>query len=132
MSATPASPLVGVVMGSRSDWDTMQHASVKLDALGIAHEVRVVSAHRTPDALFDYAASAQARGLRAIVAESDRLRFAEHILGAGEQLFEAMCRAVELHRISPVVDKVFPWTEAPAAFAAMQGGEHFGKIVLQF
>ncbi len=68
MSANPASPLVGVVMGSRSDWDTMQHASVKLDALGIAHEVRVVSAHRTPDALFDYAASAQARGLRAIVA----------------------------------------------------------------
>jgi len=68
MSANPASPLVGVVMGSRSDWDTMQHASVKLDALGIAHEVRVVSAHRTPDALFDYAATAQARGLRAIVA----------------------------------------------------------------
>ena len=68
MSAHPASPLVGVVMGSRSDWDTMQHASVKLDALGIAHEVRVVSAHRTPDALFDYAATAQARGLRAIVA----------------------------------------------------------------
>ena len=68
MSATPASPLVGVVMGSRSDWDTMQHASVKLDALGIAHEVRVVSAHRTPDVLFDYAASAQARGLRAIIA----------------------------------------------------------------
>ncbi len=68
MSANLASPLVGVVMGSRSDWDTMQHASVKLDALGIAHEVRVVSAHRTPDALFDYAATAQARGLRAIVA----------------------------------------------------------------
>ncbi len=68
MSANPASPLVGVVMGSRSDWDTMQHASVKLDALGIAHEVRVVSAHRTPDVLFDYAATAQARGLRAIVA----------------------------------------------------------------
>ncbi|MCW5581416.1 MAG: 5-(carboxyamino)imidazole ribonucleotide mutase [Luteimonas sp.] len=68
MSANPASPLVGVVMGSRSDWDTMQHASVKLDALGIAHEVRVVSAHRTPDVLFDYAATAQSRGLRAIIA----------------------------------------------------------------
>ena len=68
MSANPASPLVGVVMGSRSDWDTMQHASVKLDALGIAHEVRVVSAHRTPDVLFDYAATAHARGLRAIIA----------------------------------------------------------------
>ena len=61
-------PLVGVVMGSRSDWETMQHAAAKLDALGVAHEVRVVSAHRTPDVLFEYAASAQARGLRAIIA----------------------------------------------------------------
>jgi 5-(carboxyamino)imidazole ribonucleotide mutase len=68
MSATPGSPLVGVVMGSRSDWDTMQHAAQKLEAFGIAHEVRVVSAHRTPDVLFDYAASAQRRGLRAIIA----------------------------------------------------------------
>ena len=61
-------PLVGIVMGSRSDWKTMQHAAAKLDALGVPHEVRVVSAHRTPDVLFDYAASAQARGLRAIIA----------------------------------------------------------------
>ena len=68
MSDSPASPLVGVVMGSRSDWDTMQHAVQKLEALGIAHEVRVVSAHRTPDALFDYAATARSRGLRAIIA----------------------------------------------------------------
>jgi 5-(carboxyamino)imidazole ribonucleotide mutase len=59
---------VGIVMGSRSDWDTMQHAAAKLEALGIAHEVRVVSAHRTPDVLFEYAASAQARGLYAIIA----------------------------------------------------------------
>lgn len=48
------------------------------------------------------------------------------------EMFEAMCRSIELHRISPVVDKVFPWTEAGAAFAAMAGGEHFGKIVLEF
>lgn len=61
-------PRIGVVMGSRSDWETMQHASTRLDALGIAHEVRVVSAHRTPDVLFDYAATAQSRGLRAIIA----------------------------------------------------------------
>ncbi len=66
----PASdtPLIGIVMGSRSDWETMQHAAAKLEALGVAHEVRVVSAHRTPDVLFDYAASAQSRGLRAIIA----------------------------------------------------------------
>jgi 5-(carboxyamino)imidazole ribonucleotide mutase len=61
-------PLVGIVMGSRSDWETMQHASAKLDALGVPHEVRVVSAHRTPDVLFEYAATAQPRGLRAIIA----------------------------------------------------------------
>ena len=59
---------IGVVMGSRSDWDTLQHAAETLDRLGIAHEVRVVSAHRTPDLLFDYANSAHTRGLRAIIA----------------------------------------------------------------
>ena len=61
-------PKVGIVMGSRSDWETMQHAAQKLEALGVAHEVRVVSAHRTPDVLFDYAEKAAARGLRAIIA----------------------------------------------------------------
>ena len=55
-------------MGSRSDWETMQHAAAKLDALGVPHEVRVVSAHRTPDVLFEYAASARSRGLRVIIA----------------------------------------------------------------
>ena len=65
---TSQAPLVGVVMGSRSDWDTMQHAVARLEALGVPHEVRVVSAHRTPDVLFDYAATAHARGLRAIIA----------------------------------------------------------------
>lgn len=63
-----AAPLVGIVMGSRSDWETMQHAAAKLEALGVPHEVRVVSAHRTPDVLFDYAATARSRGLRAIIA----------------------------------------------------------------
>src|SRR5579872_3126359 len=61
-------PRIGVVMGSRSDWDTLQHAAETLDRLGIAHEVRVVSAHRTPDLLFDYASQARTRGLRAIIA----------------------------------------------------------------
>ncbi|WP_374318388.1 5-(carboxyamino)imidazole ribonucleotide mutase [Pseudoxanthomonas kaohsiungensis] len=68
LDSPPATPLVGLVMGSRSDWETMQHAAQKLDALGVPHEVRVVSAHRTPDVLFDYAASARDRGLRAIIA----------------------------------------------------------------
>jgi 5-(carboxyamino)imidazole ribonucleotide mutase len=61
-------PLIGIVMGSRSDWETMQHAAAKLEALGVPHEVRVVSAHRTPDVLFEYAVTAQSLGLRAIIA----------------------------------------------------------------
>jgi 5-(carboxyamino)imidazole ribonucleotide mutase len=66
--AARTGPLVGIVMGSRSDWETMQHATAMLESLGVAHEVRVVSAHRTPDVLFEYAAGAQSRGLRAIIA----------------------------------------------------------------
>ena len=61
-------PLVGIIMGSRSDWDTMRHAAATLDALGVAHETRVVSAHRTPQRLYDYAAGAKGRGLKAIIA----------------------------------------------------------------
>lgn len=61
-------PLVGVVMGSQSDWPVMQHCHDTLVRFGVEHECRVVSAHRTPDLLFEYAASAQERGLRAIVA----------------------------------------------------------------
>ena len=62
------SPLVGVIMGSKSDWETMRHAVETLDALGVPNETRVVSAHRTPDLLFEYAGSAQSRGLRVIIA----------------------------------------------------------------
>ena len=65
--ATPP-PLVGVIMGSKSDWDTLQHAATTLDELRIPYEVRVVSAHRTPDQMFEYAASAEARGLQVIIA----------------------------------------------------------------
>jgi 5-(carboxyamino)imidazole ribonucleotide mutase len=60
--------LVGIIMGSSSDWETMQGAAATLEALGVAHEVRIVSAHRTPDLLFEYAASARGRGLKAIIA----------------------------------------------------------------
>lgn len=61
-------PLVGIVMGSKSDWDSLRPASDVLEQLDIAHEVRVVSAHRTPDLLFEYAASARSRGLQLIIA----------------------------------------------------------------
>jgi 5-(carboxyamino)imidazole ribonucleotide mutase len=63
-----AKPLVGVVMGSKSDWDTMSHTADTLDALGIPHEVRVMSAHRTPDQAIEYAATAEERGLEVIIA----------------------------------------------------------------
>lgn len=62
------SPLVGVIMGSKSDWETMSHAVEVLETLGVPHEVKVVSAHRTPDLLFEYASTAEARGLQVIIA----------------------------------------------------------------
>jgi len=60
--------LVGIVMGSSSDWETMRHAAETLDALGVTHEVKVVSAHRTPDRLVNYAKNARARGLQVVIA----------------------------------------------------------------
>jgi 5-(carboxyamino)imidazole ribonucleotide mutase len=61
-------PLVGIVMGSQSDWETMRHAAETLAALGVEHETKIVSAHRTPDLLFEYASTAEERGLEVIVA----------------------------------------------------------------
>jgi 5-(carboxyamino)imidazole ribonucleotide mutase len=63
-----AEPRVGIIMGSRSDWETMRHAAEMLDTLGVPYETKVVSAHRTPKRLYDYAHSARERGLRVIVA----------------------------------------------------------------
>jgi 5-(carboxyamino)imidazole ribonucleotide mutase len=68
MAPVPDQPLIGVIMGSRSDWATLSHAVATLEELGVPHEVRVVSAHRTPDLLFDYAQTAAARGLEVIIA----------------------------------------------------------------
>ena len=65
---TEAASLIGIIMGSQSDWATMQHAAEVLDKLGIAYETRIISAHRTPDRLHEYAGGAQARGLKAIIA----------------------------------------------------------------
>ena len=61
-------PLIGIIMGSQSDWETMRHASDILGALEVPHETRIISAHRTPDRLYDYAKGAAARGLKAIIA----------------------------------------------------------------
>src|SRR5579864_6892993 len=63
-----AASVIGIIMGSQSDWETMQHAAQALERLGIAYETRIMSAHRTPERLLDYARGAQARGLKAIIA----------------------------------------------------------------
>ena len=63
-----AEPLVGIIMGSSSDWEVMRHAAETLDGLGVAHEVKIVSAHRTPKRLYEYAHGARDRGLKAIIA----------------------------------------------------------------
>jgi 5-(carboxyamino)imidazole ribonucleotide mutase len=68
MNAAASKPLIGVVMGSSSDWDVMQHAVAILKEFGVAHEAQVISAHRMPDQMFAYAETARARGLRAIIA----------------------------------------------------------------
>jgi 5-(carboxyamino)imidazole ribonucleotide mutase len=64
----PPQPLVGIIMGSKSDWDTMSHAAETLDALDVPYETRVVSAHRTPDLMFEYASTAEERGIQVIIA----------------------------------------------------------------
>ncbi|MEG3177210.1 5-(carboxyamino)imidazole ribonucleotide mutase [Sphingomonas sp. RB3P16] len=66
--ASSASPLVGIIMGSTSDWETMHHAADLLEELGVAHEAKVVSAHRTPKRLYDYATGAAERGLKVVIA----------------------------------------------------------------
>jgi 5-(carboxyamino)imidazole ribonucleotide mutase len=67
-TATTPTPIVGIIMGSSSDWPTMQHAAQVLEEFGVAYERRVVSAHRTPELLYDYAKTAEARGLHCIIA----------------------------------------------------------------
>lgn len=68
MASLPSTPLVGIIMGSKSDWSTLEHCVQTLEALGVPHETQVVSAHRTPDKLYSYAEQAQERGIQVIIA----------------------------------------------------------------
>src|SRR4029077_18103760 len=77
-----ASRLVGIIMGSQSDWDTMQHTASALERLGIGYETRIVSAHRTPDRLYNYARTAKSRGLRLIIAGAGGAAHLPGIAGA--------------------------------------------------
>ena len=106
-------PLVGIIMGSASDWETMQGAADTLASLGIAHEVRVVSAHRTPDLLFEYAASARARGLKAIIAGAGG---AAHLPG-----MTAAKTSVPVLGV-PVQTKVLNGIDSLLSIAQMPGG----------
>jgi 5-(carboxyamino)imidazole ribonucleotide mutase len=106
-------PLVGIIMGSTSDWETMQGAADTLESLGIAHEVRVVSAHRTPDLLFEYAASARARGLKAIIAGAGG---AAHLPG-----MTAAKTSVPVLGV-PVQTKVLSGIDSLLSIAQMPGG----------
>ena len=112
---------IGVVMGSRSDWDTLQHAVDVLDRLGIAHEVRVVSAHRTPDLLFDYALNAQSRGLRAIIAGA----------GGAAHLPGMLATKTQLPVIGvPVESKALKGLDSLLSIAQMPAGVPVGSLAI--
>jgi 5-(carboxyamino)imidazole ribonucleotide mutase len=114
-------PLVGIIMGSKSDWETMEHAASTLEELGIAHEVRVVSAHRTPDLLFDYAAQAEARGLQVIIAGAGG---AAHLPG--------MCAAKTILPVLgvPVQSKALSGIDSLLSIAQMPAGIPVGTLAI--
>jgi len=107
-----AGPAVGIIMGSQSDWQTMQHAAATLDRLGIGHEPRIVSAHRTPDRLFDYARGARERGLRVIIAGAGG---AAHLPGMAAALTSLPVLGVPIEsRVLKGVDSLLSIVQMPA------------------
>jgi 5-(carboxyamino)imidazole ribonucleotide mutase len=118
---TVPSPLVGLVMGSVSDWDTMRHASETLDRLGIAHERRVVSAHRTPERLFAYARAAKGRGLKVIIAGAGG---AAHLPGMTAALTPLPVLGV------PIESKSLNGMDSLLSIAQMPGGVPVGTLAI--
>jgi 5-(carboxyamino)imidazole ribonucleotide mutase len=114
-------PLVGIVMGSTSDWETMQHAADTLQALGVAHESRVVSAHRTPDRLADYAKSARGRGLQVIVAGAGG---AAHLPGMMASMTTLPVFGV------PVESKALKGLDSLLSIVQMPGGVPVGTLAI--
>jgi 5-(carboxyamino)imidazole ribonucleotide mutase len=116
---------VGIIMGSQSDWETMRHAAAALDRLGIAYETRIVSAHRTPERLFEYARGAQARGLKAIIAGAGG---AAHLPGMAAALTQVPVLGVPVEsRTLRGVDSLLSIVQMPAGvpvatFAIGQAG----------
>lgn len=115
------SPLVGVIMGSQSDWETMRHASEVLTELGVDHECRVVSAHRTPDAMFSYAESAASRGLKVIIAGAGG---AAHLPGMVASKTELPVLGV------PVQSRTLNGLDSLLSIAQMPGGIPVGTLAI--
>lgn len=116
-----AHALVGIIMGSTSDWETMEHASKTLSGLGIAHETRVVSAHRTPDLLFEYAANAEKRGIEVIIAGAGG---AAHLPGMAASKTVLPVLGV------PVESKALKGLDSLLSIAQMPGGIPVGTLAI--
>jgi 5-(carboxyamino)imidazole ribonucleotide mutase len=116
-----ADPLIGIIMGSTSDWETMRHAAETLESLGVAHETRVVSAHRTPKRLFDYAHSAKSRGLKAIIAGAGG---AAHLPGMAASMTELPVLGV------PIESKTLKGIDSLLSIVQMPAGIPVGTLAI--
>ena len=116
-----ADPIIGIIMGSKSDWETMRHAAETLDALGVAHETRVVSAHRTPKRLYEYATDAKARGLKAIIAGAGG---AAHLPGMAAALTELPVLGV------PIESKALGGIDSLLSIVQMPAGVPVGTLAI--
>ena len=116
-----ADPIVGIIMGSQSDWDIMRHAAETLAALGIAHETRVVSAHRTPRRLYDYATDAKGRGLKAIIAGAGG---AAHLPGMAAAMTELPVLGV------PIESKALGGIDSLLSIVQMPAGIPVGTLAI--
>ncbi|QHL90379.1 5-(carboxyamino)imidazole ribonucleotide mutase [Sphingomonas changnyeongensis] len=114
-------PVIGIIMGSQSDWETMRHAADTLTALGIAHECRIVSAHRTPERLYDYARAASGRGLRAIIAGAGG---AAHLPGMAASMTPVPVLGV------PVESKALSGLDSLLSIVQMPGGIPVGTFAI--
>ena len=113
--------LVGIIMGSNSDWETMRHAAEMLDKLGVAYEKKVVSAHRTPDRLYDYAGSARDRGLKLIIAGAGG---AAHLPGMAASMTSLPVLGV------PVESKALKGLDSLLSIAQMPAGIPVGTLAI--
>ena len=114
-------PLVGIIMGSRSDWETMRHAAETLAALNVAHECKVVSAHRTPQRLYDYATGAAARGLKVVIAGAGG---AAHLPGMAASMTRLPVLGV------PVESHALKGMDSLLSIVQMPGGVPVGTLAI--